>query len=251
MDGAAPSRAERAARNNALWCDTVCRAHGVPGEFTGSVWLNRHRVPRFHSNAVTCRERRGDDARREQLQVMLEAGLPPGWGFKDSFRAIDATGLGFEVVFEATWIWREPAPMAAPPGDEAARWALVRTEAELAAWEAAWEGDAANASATPQPRQFPPALLDDPAVAIVGCSRDGVVVAGGIVNRTGREAGLSNVFGPPDRRAATWAGCVAAAQECFPGVPLAGYERGEALAAAEAAGFERLQDLRVWWRPSH
>ena len=25
--------AEMAARNNAAWCDAVCRAHGVPGEF--------------------------------------------------------------------------------------------------------------------------------------------------------------------------------------------------------------------------
>jgi hypothetical protein len=27
------SRAERAAYNNALWCDAVCRAHGAAGEF--------------------------------------------------------------------------------------------------------------------------------------------------------------------------------------------------------------------------
>ena len=32
----------RAARNNAQWCDAVCRAHGNPGEFHDDIWLNRH-----------------------------------------------------------------------------------------------------------------------------------------------------------------------------------------------------------------
>ena len=43
----------QAAYNNAHWCDTVCRAHGTPGEFHDHLWLNRHRVPRFYPNAVT------------------------------------------------------------------------------------------------------------------------------------------------------------------------------------------------------
>jgi len=241
------SRAELAARNNAVWCDTLCRAHGAPGEFTGAVWLNRHRVPPFHSNAVTYRELRGDDARREQLAAMFEAGLPPGWGFKDSFRALDVAELGFAVAFEATWIWREPAPASLGAGR--ARWTLVHGEEELAAWESAWAGGTAGSPGGPRRRQFPPALLDDPAVAFVARRRGDAMVAGGIVNHTGDVAGLSNVFGPPDERAATWAGCVAMAQERFPGLPLVGYDRGEELAAAEAAGFQRLQDLRVWWRP--
>ena len=32
----------RAARNNAEWCDAVCRAHGNPGEFHDDIWLNRN-----------------------------------------------------------------------------------------------------------------------------------------------------------------------------------------------------------------
>jgi hypothetical protein len=38
-------RVELAARNNAVWCDTVCRAHGVPGEFLNGIWVNRKLGP--------------------------------------------------------------------------------------------------------------------------------------------------------------------------------------------------------------
>jgi len=44
-------RSVRAARNNAEWCDAVCRAHGNPGEFHDGIWLNRKPVPRFYPNA--------------------------------------------------------------------------------------------------------------------------------------------------------------------------------------------------------
>jgi hypothetical protein len=42
-----------AAYNNAHWCDTICCAHGIPGEFQEHLWLNRHSVPRFYPNVVT------------------------------------------------------------------------------------------------------------------------------------------------------------------------------------------------------
>ncbi|MEZ4617397.1 MAG: hypothetical protein R2867_18065 [Caldilineaceae bacterium] len=55
-----------------------------------------------------------------------------------------------------------------------------------------------------------------------------------------------NLFAPPEDRVAFWAGCVATAQERFPGLPLVGYESGADLALAQAVGFEKLQTLRVW-----
>jgi hypothetical protein len=59
---------------------------------------------------------------------------------------------------------------------------------------------------------------------------------------------LSNVFVPLNARAEFWAGCIASVQERFPGVPLVGYEREPDRTVAQAAGFERVQDLRVWIR---
>jgi hypothetical protein len=37
-----------AARNNALWCDAVCRAHDRPGEFHDTPWLTRLGALRFY-----------------------------------------------------------------------------------------------------------------------------------------------------------------------------------------------------------
>ncbi|SEH00565.1 hypothetical protein SAMN05444920_116301 [Nonomuraea solani] len=34
-----------AVRDNAAWCDLMCRAHGRPGTFTGRAWTNSARTP--------------------------------------------------------------------------------------------------------------------------------------------------------------------------------------------------------------
>jgi hypothetical protein len=60
--------------------------------------------------------------------------------------------------------------------------------------------------------------------------------------------GLSNIFGPAEGAAQVWAGCVAAASDAFPGLPLVGYEHGRELAVAQALGFEILGPLRIWFR---
>ena len=98
-------RAALCARNNALWCDAVCRAHGVPGEFVGGLWLNRQPVPRFYSNVVTLspKDPAGQRAWVEHLMTRRAS-----FSVKDSFVALDLSRLGFDVLFEATWLWREP-----------------------------------------------------------------------------------------------------------------------------------------------
>ena len=72
-----PSRMAQAARNNALWCDTVCRTHGIPGEFSDALWLNRHPVPRFYSNAVTLADPHAAAAQLAHLRALVASG-PPG-----------------------------------------------------------------------------------------------------------------------------------------------------------------------------
>jgi hypothetical protein len=46
------------------------------------------------------------------------------------------------------------------------------------------------------------------------------------------------------------AGAVRAVAALGPGLPIVGYERGEDLAAARAAGFRVLGPLRIWARGS-
>lgn len=241
-----PSRLEQVARNNAIWCDTVCRTHGAPGEFRDSLWMNRHPVPPFYSNVVTVAEHGRTATYLECIEELLALDLPDPWSVKDSFHTLDLRALGFQAMFGATWLWRRPSPIVLRGTGAATRWHLVRSALELEQWETAWSGDAANRSSAKRSRLFLPELLDDPEIAfIAGCEGD-MIVAGAIVNRTADVVGLSNVFVPSRSSAAFWAGCVATAQQRFPRLPLVGYGRGSSVARAEAVGFKPVHDLRVW-----
>ena len=259
-------RAALCARNNALWCDAVCRAHGLPGEFLAGLWLNRHPVPRFYSNAVTLspKDPAGQRAWVEHLMTRRTR-----FSVKDSFATLDLSRLGFDVLFEATWLWRDPAGVHPTFGsglhflegeaDQVRRtqesathqglsWSVVTDAAGLVRWEAAWAGLHDGQVVPGSERIFRRGLLHEPGVALLAGARDGQVVAVAAANQTGEVVGLSNVFAPAAEADACWAGAVAFAAALFPGRPLVGYERGDDLARAQAVGFVPVGPLRVWAR---
>ncbi len=240
------ARAEQAAHNNARWCDTICRTHGSPGEFLDDLWLCRRATPRFYPNVVTLSRTRGSAAQLAHIQELMAAEIASGWAVKDSFCSLDLAPLAFQLLFEAAWIWRSPALPAPDDALAGIRWASVRHPLELAAWETAWSGPPADDRSSGLPRIFLPALLADDTIAFTAAYQGQQIIAGAIVNRTESVVGLSNVFGPADNAAQIWAGCVAAAIDAFPGLPLVGYEGGRDLAVAQALGFEVLEPLRVW-----
>ena len=241
------SRVEQAARNNAIWCDTLCRVHGAAGEFQEAVWFNRNPVPRFYPNVVTLSNQRPAAAQLAHVQDLVAAILPDHWAIKDSFGELDLAALAFQLLFEATWIWRTPSAPLPNTHDHGIQWVRLQDEAQLTQWESAWSGTNDNSS-TQQPRLFLPALLTDPNVAFIAAYQDSEMIAGAIANRTDTVVGLSNLFAPAADSVSFWAGCVATTQASFPGYPLVGYESGADLARAEAVGFEKLQSLRVWAR---
>ena len=98
-------RTAQAVYNNAVWCDTVSRAHGSPGEFLDTIWLNRRETPRFYPNAVTLSEAESS-AQLDHIRDLIKADIPGEWGVKDSFHALDLTPLGFWVLPSAEWIYR-------------------------------------------------------------------------------------------------------------------------------------------------
>ena len=240
------SRAQKAARNNAKWCDTLCRAHGASGEFHDALWLNRHTVPRFYPNVVTLTQ--DGAAQLANIQALVAAGLPGGWGVKDCFNSLDLTALGFQPALEATWLWRAPSQPLPERAASDIRWTCIQSAPELAEWEAVWTGDLANNSSTPQPRLFLPTLLVNPDITFIAAHQNESIVAGAIANRTDDVVGLSNVFAPPDNPHAFWADCVAKIQELYPTLPIVGYERDSQLPIAEEIGFEALRPLKVWTR---
>lgn len=228
--------------NNAVWCDTICRAHGHAGEFLPGIWINRHAAPQFYPNAVTLAADPVDD-QLATIRSLMAAGIPGAWAVKDSFAVLDLAPLGFRGLFEATWLWRsgEPLPVEAEPAD--LHWSQIDSATELAAWETAWRGEPAD---DPYARIFLPPLLEDESIVILAAYQDERIVAGAIANRTGQVVGLSNVFVPGQDAQRLRAGCVAAVQARFPGLPLVGYESGDELAAFRGLAFEALGPLRIW-----
>jgi hypothetical protein len=220
-----------AARNNAEWCDILCRSHGVPGRFEPDAWVNPHRTPPDYPDAVTL----DPEAVGKRVLARIDT-ITPGGSVKDSFANLDLAPFGFEILHEAEWIRREPGP--AP--DTAARWMPIEDEADLPAWETAWDAEGANLGL------FGPALLREPSVQILGGSVDGSIVAGAIVNRTGDVVGVSNLFTTLGDIDAAWGECLGYLEVAYPGSAVVGYEAGEPLAAARRQGFGSVGPLRIW-----
>jgi hypothetical protein len=214
-------RLAAAVGNNAEWCDLVCRASGIPTEMTATMWAALRDSPALYPDAVTLS---ADATEADLLNVVV-----PGRGrsVKDSFAVLDLDDAGFEVLFEARWMYRSPAS----PGD-ASGWAVVQSEAELIGWQRA-AGDSVN---------VPLEALRHPSVRVFAAPGQ----AGAIANRTGEVVGVSNVFGDGAESATTLAALASAIATEFPSLPIVGYDRGTSLRAALRSGFEDVGPLRVW-----
>ncbi|MFD3662313.1 hypothetical protein ACFWVF_17175 [Streptomyces sp. NPDC058659] len=221
-----------AVRNNAEWCQAMCRAHGHPGAFGPRAWTNARRTPLYYPDAVTLTE----DADVKDVLSGIDH-TTPGASVKDSFARLDLASEGFRLLFEAGWIHR-PAGLPAQP--VTGEWRPVRTPEELAAWALAWSGDDADDAAL-----FRPELLADPATTIVaGYAADGRILGGAVLSASDGVTGVSNLFATGDTDSShTWAGVLAAAPDDR---PVVGYESGDDLPPALAAGFEEIGALRVW-----
>jgi hypothetical protein len=222
-------RAELAARNNADWCDLVCRTHGLDTTYGPDAWLVRRRSPPLYPDAVTLRER------LPAADLLSRLDSSTGCSIKDSFASFDLSGDGFRPLFAAEWIYRRPG---GAPAEPLLSWSVVRTADELLAWAAAHGGG----------ETFRPALLADPAVAILAARDGDELVAGVIGNRSESVVGLSNLFTRRADPEQVWAEATGAVRARFPGLPVVGYEHGTSLELAQRTGFVSVGPLRVWLR---
>jgi hypothetical protein len=223
-----------AARNNADWCASVCRSHGIPATFDETCWWSSRRTPPYYPDAVTLRH----DAVPADFLPRIDT-ASPGCSVKDSFAALDLASDGFTEFIDAEWIHR-PAGLPAP-ATPALRTERVGDAGQLLDWQAAWHGGGRT------PDVFRPALLDDPSVLVLAV-HDGTDLSGGVVlNSSAGLVGLSNLFAVDGADiAAIWSSALAAAANHFPGLAVVGYETEDDLAPALASGFTVLGRLRIW-----
>ena len=94
-----------------------------------------------------------------------------------------------------------------------------------------------------------PALLTDPAVAVLARFEGDRLVAGAVARRSAAAIGLTKV----SMSAATWSawrGGAATARARWGPMPVVGDDFGESLAAAHQAGFTTAGELLAWAKPT-
>ena len=214
-------------RENATWCDIVCRSHRFRPDADGRVWWSDRRTPSLYPDAITL------DPTVTELDVLRRIHDASGASVKDSFATLDLAP-DYRVLFDATWFARPPGPVAAGAGDAFER---ISDKFTFGAWRHAWGGPA---------DVLLPGLLRTAGVTILGArTPDERYDRGGILHHTTiggtQVVGLSNAFGR-----VTDVALAAAAQA--PDAWIVGYDDAAVVAELGTHGFSACGPLRVWWR---
>jgi hypothetical protein len=220
-----------AARNNAELCELVSRGHGAAGAFAVDAWTCARRTPALYPDAVTL----DPDVDIDRLLARIDASA--GASVKDSFAVLDLTPASFRIRFSAEWIVHPARVSGGAPSSSSSSfaWSRVDDAIGLRAWEAAW-GEGAGT--------FRPTLLDQ--LCVLRGERDGVLVAGAILNRSESVVGVSNFFVSTGDPVAAWSSLLDEIAVRFAELAIVGYESGETLEVALRSGFRSIGPLRVW-----
>lgn len=225
-------RAIMAASNNADLYAAVFSANGL--EFTRKLhgFIGEDVPPPYYSNLTILLPDHADSVTAE-LRVLSQR-FDGSVCVKDSFCELALENNGFEVLFGASWIWREPRPEAAT------NLTRIDTKTGLESWEAAWKR-----SGSPTPHtMFPAALLERADTVFLGHIVDDAILAGCIATISDDCVGISNVFSVSNS-SEVFAQATAAVSSLAPDLPIVGYESGDDLAHALDAGFSPVGDLRI------
>ena len=111
--------AQLAARNNAEWCDIVCRSHRVMGTFHPDARASATRTPEFYPDAVAL------DRSLSVKRVLSYVDDSTGCSIKDSFGVMDLRAAAFRVLFEAEWVYLG-AQLESQGCESGLRWEAVR-----------------------------------------------------------------------------------------------------------------------------
>ncbi len=228
--------------DNIEWCDLVCRSLELGTGRSDVLWWCVDEAPPLYPDVITARP----DVPLDALFELIEQ--RPTCTVKDSFGALDLTGEGFSVLFDASWIVRAPG---VPDGVDPA-WDVLVSDDDLDEWERAWiaAGGATNS--------LRPGCLRGAPVSFLAERDGGIIVAGVAVHHGAGVMGMSNLFRledasdvgehAPADEARAWVFAASAVSWLAPELGVVGYERGAALTSLIAVGFERAGDLRVWQR---
>lgn len=232
----------KAIRNNAAWCDAVCRASGGSTEFVGGLWFNAVPSPPYFPNIITTDSTADIGAVEKTVHKLSAESVEVG--VKDSFRALDLASIGFAKLFEASWVCRDPAQQKNDATLLA--WAKIDTFVGLQAWEEHWWPE--RPSTGSHRPVFGSTLLECDNIAFLAGYRGTTLVAGAAITRTEDVAGLTcTFFHDPDpvlqRRE-----LLSVLGSRYLNRLLVGYQSGAELDAMRDLGFREVGPLCVWLR---
>ncbi|KIT16662.1 hypothetical protein [Jannaschia aquimarina] len=217
-----------AAGNNADLCAAIFRAHGLRFERDDRLLRCLDAPPPFYPGIVTLHP----DVDPDEILGLAGRGAV---AIKDSFATLDPTPLGCVVLSEACWIECDPCAGAMPEG-----WGRVEDPAAFSAWRRTWRGDAGpDADCV-----FPDPCLEAPDLAFLARWEGARMRAGCLANLSEAVVGLSNVFGL-GQDPSGFAQALHAAGSFGGARTVVGYENGDRLTAARAAGFREIGCLRI------
>jgi hypothetical protein len=226
-----------AVRNNALWCDAVCRTHGIRGAFSADAWTSTTRTPPLYPDAITL----VPDCRIGHLLADLDT--TEGCSIKDSYSALDLTAFGFRQLFDAYWLASGVSSSDASNDQDGAQlsWNIVTDLTEFSSWERSWRHVNGHEGV------LLPDLLTSEVLVLAGYDGD-VLVAGAILNIGAGVVGISNTFAPESLVAEPWLQARRLSTHVFAELSVVGYEQDRISQLLEGHGFRRLHRLRVWIR---
>jgi hypothetical protein len=225
------------AANNAAWIEMAVSALGIGGEFTPVLWQNVHDMPPIFPNADTLGGTVSD--KLAAIEQLVAARSEKVVTVKDSWAQLDLTVLGFEILFEAQWLYRDTQSLASSAGE-------LQIEPITTAKGLREFALACNGPNIPDD-VYSPKLLKNADVIWLAGKQDDRIVAGVTAVRAQGLNGINNVFGAADTHKQQM---IAAAVNAFPGQPACGYEGDGNIAPYLPLGFEIAGDLRVWLRHS-
>ncbi len=228
-------RAILAANNNADLYEAMYSAHGLDYERLPFAFVGKQNPPPFYSNLTTLSPDHAQEI-AQQIESVTKR-FTGRIGLKDSFCQLELEG--FDALFSASWIWRAGG-IQTP-----VNWEPVLSEEDLVLWEDAWNG---SNSPTPN-RMFNRVMLNQSDVTFLGVKSKGRYEAGCIANRSDSCIGISNVFSRTESTqsasSSIFAQATAAVSSIDPLLPIVGYESGEDLESASAAGYCSVGELRI------